>query len=164
MDQYMSEIRLMAFNFPPSGWALCNGQTLPINQNQALFSLLGTYYGGDGVRNFALPNLQGRVPIGTQGNYVIGQIGGEATHTLQLAELPQHTHLAQGTTSTPDAPIAANSFLAQVANMYGPASSLTPVIAGTIGNAGGSQPHDNSQPYLTVAFCIALQGVYPTRN
>jgi microcystin-dependent protein len=160
----MSEIRLMAFNFPPQGWAECNGQTLPINQNQALFSLLGTYYGGDGVRNFALPNLQGRIPIGTQGNYAVGQVGGEATHTLSLGELPMHTHLAQGTSTAGDSVVPAANYLGGTENFYGAATSLTPMVGGTVGNAGGSQPHDNMQPYITVAYCIALQGVYPTRN
>jgi microcystin-dependent protein len=160
----MSEIRLMAFNFPPQGWAECNGQTLPINQNQALFSLLGTYYGGDGVRNFALPNLQGRIPIGTQGNYVIGQVGGEPTHTLSLAEMPMHSHLAQGTSTAADSGVPTANYLGAVANFYGAATGLTPMVRGTVGNAGGSQPHDNTQPYITVAYCIALQGVYPTRN
>src|SRR3954468_4021761 len=99
---FLSESRMMSFNFPPQGWAQCNGQTLPINQNQALFSLLGTYYGGDGVRNFALPDLRGRVPIGTQGSYVVGQVGGEATHTLTLPEEPMHTHFVQATATAPD--------------------------------------------------------------
>src|SRR3954451_15426615 len=144
MDQYMSEIRLMAFNFPPQGWAQCNGQTLPINQNQALFSLLGTSYGGDGGRNFALPDLRGRVPIGTQGNYALAQVGGEATHTLALAEEPMHTHFVQGTATAPDDLAPVGNFLAPVTTMYGPATSLTPVVGTSIGNAGGSQPHENT--------------------
>ena len=154
----------MAFNYPPQGWAQCNGQTLPINQNQALFSLLGTYYGGDGVRTFGLPDLRGRVPIGTQGSYVMGQVGGEATHTLALAEQPMHSHYVQGTTTAPDAPAPVGNFLAPVTTMYGPATSLTPVVVTSIGNGGGSQAHEIMQPYLTIEYCIALIGVYPSRN
>jgi microcystin-dependent protein len=165
---YLSEIKIMSFNFAPKGWALCNGQLLPINQNQALFSLLGTMYGGNGQTNFALPNLQGQVPIhiGQQFN-VQGQTGGEQAHTLAISELPTHIHSANATSIAATAGNPANNRLlsqSTQAALYSNPSNLTAMNAGTIGNTGGSQPHDNMQPYLVLNFCIALQGVFPSRN
>jgi microcystin-dependent protein len=162
----MSEIKIMSFNFAPKGWAQCNGQLTPINQNQALFSLLGTMYGGNGQTNFALPNLQGQVPIhiGSEFN-VQGQAGGEQAHTLIQSEMPQHIHFLQaldagGTLGNPK-----GNLLAQVSNAYvAPAGNLTTLSPPTVANAGGSQAHNNMQPYLVLNFCIALQGVFPSRN
>lgn len=163
-DQYIGEIRMFAGNFAPTGWALCNGQLLPINQNQALFSLLGTTYGGDGRVNFALPNLQARVPIHTGSGYTLGQPGGEQAHTLSIQELPTHTHalMAQPATGTQLPPV--NAFLAQASNVYRTADNLTALNPGAVGNAGGSQPHTNLQPFLALSFCIALQGIFPSQN
>jgi microcystin-dependent protein len=161
---YLSEIRIMSFVFPPKGWALCNGQTLSISQNQALFSLLGNMYGGDGSRTFALPNLQGRVPVHRAPGFTQGQLGGEQAHTLTVGEEPVHTHAAMGTSTAGDAPIPAGNYLGAANNMYAPLANTTPISPTTIMNAGGSQPHQNMQPYTVLSFCIALQGVYPTPN
>jgi len=161
---FLSEIRIMAFNFPPKGWALCNGQLLPINQNQALFSLLGTTYGGDGRTNFALPNLQGRVPLHRGSGYVQGQAGGEQSHTLVVGEEPIHTHSVLGTITAGDSPIPGGNYLGAANNLYAPLANPTTLHPSTIGNAGSSAPHENMQPYLVLSFCIALQGVFPTQN
>jgi microcystin-dependent protein len=158
---------MTSFNFPPKGWALCNGQLLPINQNQALFALLGTTFGGDGRTTFALPNLQGRTPIHVGPGYTLGQRGGEQAHTLTVSELPQHVHLVQATNNAAAGDDAADNVLAQAGlNVYaplpGPPAGAMP--AGAVGNAGSSQPRPNMQPYLTISFCIALQGVFPSQN
>jgi microcystin-dependent protein len=165
-EPFLAEIRIMSFNFAPRGWALCNGQLLPINQNQALFSLLGTTYGGNGQTTFALPNLQGRTPLHTGGGLTLGQTGGEENHTLILAELPAHTHVASGVTVNGDTPAPANALLAAESTpMYAPPdANLVALVPGTITNIGGSQPHVNMQPFLTLTFCIALQGIFPSRN
>lgn len=164
-EPFLSEIRVMSFSFPPKGWALCDGQLLPINQNQALFSLLGTVYGGNGTQTFGLPNLQGRVPIHFGSGYVLGETGGEQAHTLTINEMPTHIHFAQGTSATGNAAPPANNLLALTpAQIYAAPGSLTTLQPGTIGNAGGSQPHSNLQPYLTITFCIALQGIFPSQN
>jgi microcystin-dependent protein len=160
----MSEIRIMSFNFPPQGWAECDGQLLPINQNQALFSLLGTTYGGDGRTTFGLPDLRGRAPLHFGNGFVLGQNGGEQTHTLTAIEQPTHTHFAQGTTTNADAPVPGGNLLGAANNAYGPAGNLTPLHPTSVSTVGGSQPHENMQPYLTLSFCIALQGVFPSRN
>lgn len=160
---FLGEIKIFAFNFPPRGWALCNGQLLAINQNQAIFSLLGTTYGGDGRVAFALPNLQGRSPLHTGSGIVLGQASGEETHTLSLSEIPGHTHslgaiTAPGNSAAP----AGNSFAAHRSGYAEGASvALNPQ---TVGNAGGSQPHANLQPYLVLTFCISLQGIFPSPN
>jgi microcystin-dependent protein len=154
----------MSFGFAPKGWALCNGQLLPINQNQALFSLLGTTYGGDGRTNFALPNLQGRVPLHRGNGFSQGQPGGEQSHTLVLGEDPVHTHSVVGSATAGDSPIPAGNYLGAADNLYAPLASPTTLHPSTIGNAGGSQPHENMQPYLVLSFCIALQGAFPTQN
>ncbi len=161
---YLSEIRIMSFGYPPRGWAQCNGQLLPINQNQALFSLLGTSYGGDGRVTFGLPNLQARVPLHAGPGYAIGQLGGEQTHTLTTIETPVHTHPVAGSTAAGGSPIPAGNFLGAAENVYAPLASATTLTAQTVGNAGGSQPHDNTQPYLALNFCMALQGIFPSRN
>ncbi|MGY4317767.1 phage tail protein [Bradyrhizobium quebecense] len=161
---FLSEIRMMSFNFPPKGWAFCNGQLLPINQNQALFSLLGTIYGGNGQTTFALPNLQGKVPLHAGSGFTIGQTGGETSHTLSIAEMPQHPHTFQGTTNGADNAAVTNNLMATSANLYTAPANLTTLDPSTVGNAGGSQPHENMQPYLTLSFCIALQGIFPSRN
>jgi len=164
---YMSEIKIMSFNFAPKGWALCNGQLLPINQNQALFSLLGTMYGGNGQTNFALPNLQGQVPIHIGQEFNIqGQAGGEPAHTLIMSEMPQHLHFAQGTTnSSGNLATPGNALLASLGStVYSPAGSLVALDPSSVSNVGGSQPHQNQQPFLVLNFCIALQGVFPSRN
>jgi microcystin-dependent protein len=161
---YLSEIKIMSFPFAPKGWAQCNGQLLPINQNQALFSLLGTMYGGDGRTTFALPNLQGRVPIHMGSGFPQGSLGGEQAHTLTLGEAPLHVHAAYGTSSDGDSPIPAGNFLGAADNMYAPLSNPVALTPATVTNAGGSQAHENMQPYLVLNFCIALQGIFPSQN
>ena len=164
-EPFLSEIRMFSFNFAPRGWALCNGQLLPINQNQALFSLLGTTYGGDGRVNFALPDLRARVPVHSGNGHTLGERGGEQAHTLLLAELPAHTHSAQASASAGAQNVPANNVVLsqRAAEIYRDPSSLAPMVAGTLSNAGESQAHLNMQPFLTLNFCIALQGVFPAR-
>jgi microcystin-dependent protein len=156
---------MMTFQFAPRGWALCNGQLLPINQNQALFSLLGTTYGGDGRTTFALPNLQGRTPLHVGSGYALGQPGGEVAHTLSTAELPSHGHTAQGSSANGSAISPAGGLLAQrPSQAYHAPTNLVAMMNGSLANFGGGQPHENMQPYLTVSFCIALQGIFPSQN
>jgi microcystin-dependent protein len=178
--QYMGEIRIMSFNYAPKFWAPCNGQLMSIQQNQALFSLLGTTYGGNGVQTFALPNLQTMVPGGVSSSYPPGAIAGEYFHTLLQTEIPQHAHLlkvdatAAGTANT-SLPAANKSFgqtagfasegTAPVFNMY--TTATTPLVAlatQALGNAGASQPHENRQPFLVLNVCISLSGIFPSRN
>ena len=166
-EPFLSEIRLMSFVFAPKGWALCNGQLLPINQNQGLFSLLGTTYGGDGRVNFALPDLRGRVPIHTGDGHTLGERGGEQAHTLSIAELPLHVHAENATTAVASTNTPTNALmLAQstAANLYASATNLVAMDAGSITNTGGSQAHLNMQPFLTLSFCIALQGIFPSQT
>lgn len=163
-EPFLAEIRMMSFGFPPKGWALCNGQLLPLNQNQALFSLIGTMYGGNGQTNFALPNLQGRVPIHMNQGFALAQNGGEQSHTLTIAEMPQHPHAFQGTTNNADNPTVTGTLMATSANLYTAPGNFTTLDPSTVANAGNSQPHENMQPYLTINFCIALQGVFPSQN
>lgn len=157
----------MSFVFAPKGWALCNGQLLPINQNQALFSLLGTTFGGDGRVNFALPDLRGRTPIHVGSAHTLGERGGEQAHTLSIAELPTHVHTANATTSaaTTSTP-GSGVILAQStgSSLYAGASNLQSMSPAAIVNVGGSQAHLNMQPFLTLSFCIALQGIFPSPN
>jgi len=162
-EPFLSEIRMMSFIFAPRGWALCNGQLLPINQNQALFSLLGTTFGGDGRVNFALPDLRARTPIHMGSGHTLGERGGEPAHTLSIAELPTHTHVAQASAAAGDTPIPAGNVLASAqGQMYGAAANLTALRADSVSNVGGSQAHLNLQPFLTLSFCIALQGIFPS--
>ncbi len=167
-EPFLSEIRLMSFVFAPKGWALCNGQLLPINQNQALFSLLGTTFGGDGRVNFGLPDLRGRAPIHVGSGHTLGERGGEQAHTLSIAELPTHVHAAQATTVTATTNTPTNTvMLAQstAANLYASgASNLGAMAPNAVANVGGSQAHLNMQPFLTLSFCIALQGIFPSPN
>jgi microcystin-dependent protein len=163
---YISELKLVSFNFAPKGWALANGQLLPINQNQALFSLVGTTYGGDGRVNFGLPNLQSRVPIHMGNGFSLGQNAGEASHTLSINEIPSHTHSLQGINATQNAGNPANGFLANTGSQsfYAAPNNLVAMFAGDISTVGGSQPHPNQSPYLVMNWIIALQGIYPTQN
>ncbi len=164
-EPFLSEIRIFSFGFAPKGWALCNGQLLPINQNQALFSLLGTTFGGDGRVNFALPNLQGNVPIHVGQGFVLGQKGGEQAHTLSIPELPTHTHIINATNNPASTNVPANNtLLGAVSNTYAPSANLTSLSPSEIGNVGGSQAHVNMQPFLTLNFSIALQGIFPSPN
>ena len=165
-EPFLSEIRIFSFGFAPKGWALCNGQLLPINQNQALFSLLGTTFGGDGRVNFALPNLQGNVPIHVGGGHTLGEKGGEQAHTLNMSEMPQHTHTANATSTNGGVIIPTGNLLAGgTPQLYhAPDGNLTALNAATIGNVGGSQAHLNMQPFLTLNFSIALQGIFPSPN
>lgn len=162
---YISEIRLFTFNFAPKGWAFCNGQLLPINQNQALFSLLGTTYGGDGRVNFGLPNLQGRVPMHQGSGLTLGELGGETTHTLTMAELPNHNHVVNGSPKTATVTTPAGNYLAtSPGNVYVQPPGNTSLMPAAVRTVGGSQPHDNMSPYLVLNFCIALQGIFPSQN
>lgn len=166
-EPFLAETRIMSFAFAPRGWAMCNGQLLPINQNQPLFSLLGTAFGGDGRVNFGLPDLRGRIPIHVGNGHNLGEKGGEQAHTLSVAELPAHTHglkiLTQAVTT--NIPVANSTALANTApnQVYSNSDkNLTAMNSGSITNIGGSQAHLNMQPFLSLNFCIALQGQFPS--
>ena len=176
---FLGELKIVSFNFAPKGWALCNGQLLPINQNQPLFALFGTMYGGDGRVNFALPNLQGRVPVGVGGGSftVQGQVAGEINHTLITSEMAAHQHFTMVKNSAPDLgggnQPATNKVTAQglaaatgtpVVNIYGTGTPNIGMGPSSMTNIGGSQPHPNQQPFLTLNICVALQGIFPSRD
>lgn len=168
---FMSEIRMFGFDYAPRNWAPCSGQILPISQNQALFSLLGTTYGGDGQTTFGLPNLQGRVPVHFgQGQGLsprnLGDVYGEENHTLTVNEIPSHSHVPEADSNNATSPSPVDNVWAKQPDGYLPyaATGGAPMRAGLIGNTGNGQPHPNQQPYLVVNFCIALQGIFPSRN
>ena len=167
-EPFLSEIRLMSFNFPPKGWSFCDGTLLPINQNQALFSLMGTTYGGDGRQTFGLPDLQDRVPMHMGSGHTLGERGGEQAHTLSISELPTHVHTANATSASADSPApSATRMLAQSALSplyHPPTSSLQTMAGNALANVGGSQAHLNTQPFLVINFCIALQGIFPSQT
>lgn len=167
-DPYIGEIKIISFTYPPKGWAFCNGQLLPIAQNQALFSILGTMYGGNGQTNFALPNLQGRMPIHqgiNQGSYNVGQAAGEIAHTLTINEIPAHLHpaVAQSVASTPGSSPANAIWATAGSESFAPTPN-TQLNPAAVKTTGGSQPHDNQTPYLVLNFVIALVGIFPSRN
>jgi microcystin-dependent protein len=163
-EPFLSEIRLMSFAFAPRGWALCNGQLLPINQNQALFSLLGTTFGGDGRVNFGLPDLRGRIPIHAGGGHTLGERGGEQAHTLSIAELPTHTHVVLAVLHIGQLTDPVGNLPAIALNAYRAPDALTSLAPESVGAIGGSQAHLNMQPFLTLNYCIALQGTFPSPN
>ena len=166
-EPFLSEIRIMSFSFAPKGWALCNGQLLPINQNQALFSLLGTTFGGDGRVNFALPDLRGRVPIHVGSGHTLGERAGEQAHTLSIAELPAHVHnvgVINNTIADQQYPSTTTHWASGGSFAGFHQSSNTGMDPGTVLPTGGSQAHLNMQPFLTLNVCIALQGIFPSQN
>jgi microcystin-dependent protein len=165
-EPFLSEIRIMSFIFPPKGWALCNGQLLPINQNQALFSLLGTTYGGDGRVNFALPDLRGRVPIHMGDGHTLGEKAGSEAVTISQQTMPQHIHFMQASTNLATLDTIAGNLLGKLGS---PIYSQTPQNLAvydpvSISNVGGNQPHTNMQPFLVLSYCIALQGIFPSQT
>lgn len=163
---FLAEIRIMSFNFPPKGWAFCNGQLLPIAQNQALFALLGTVFGGNGQTNFGLPNMQGRTPIHRGNGFVLGERDGQQNHTLLTSEMPAHFHVLNATAKDADTGTPAAGLVLGNAsiNLYRTASTPVPMELGIVGTTGGSQPHLNMQPFLALSFCISLQGIFPSQN
>jgi len=163
-EPFLSEIKIVSFNFPPKGWALCNGQFLPINQNQALFALLGTTYGGNGQTTFALPNLRGRVPIHMGSGFTLGEAAGSTSVTVNIHQLPTHLHTLNATDQNGATPNPSNAILARVNNLYAGPTSLTTMNPQSVTSVGGSQPHNNMMPYLTLNFIIALQGIFPSQN
>ena len=169
-EPFLSEIRIVSFNFAPKGWAFCNGQLLPINQNQALFSLLGTTFGGNGQTTFALPNLQGKTPIHVGNGHVLGETGGQEAHTVTMSEMPQHLHFFNATSvqaSQADGNVPGNTkMLSQSIGdlFYASPGNSVAMAPSAVSNVGGSQPHLNMQPYLALSFCIALQGIFPSPN
>jgi microcystin-dependent protein len=164
---FLGEVKMVSFNFAPKGWALCNGQFLPINQNQALFSLFGTMYGGNGQTTFALPDLRDRTPLHFGAGFTQGQAGGEIAHTLAISETPAHSHGLNGSSTIANQVVPAGSLLGVnavddiFASTLGTAAVLSPAAVTSV---GGSQAHSNVQPYLTLNFCVALQGIFPSRN
>jgi microcystin-dependent protein len=163
-DPFLSEIRIFSINYAPQGWALCNGQLLPINQNQPLFALLGTTFGGNGQTTFALPDLRVRVPIHVGSGHTLGEKAGEQAHTVSIAELPTHTHTVNASSTNAATPIPGGNLLAAANNLYAGPTNLTALGPSMIANVGGSQAHQNMQPFLALSFCIALQGLFPSPN
>ncbi len=167
-EPFLAEIRIVGFNFAPRGWAFCDGQILPINQNQSLYSLLGTTYGGDGRTSFALPDLRSRTPIHKGDGRQLGQKSGAETVTLTAAQIPAHTHAVKASSTPADnnRPTGRVLGAATGGDVYRDpeAATATALRSGTVTNAGGGQAHENMQPYLTVGFVIALQGLFPSRN
>jgi microcystin-dependent protein len=162
---FLAELRLFSCDFAPAGWAQCNGQFMPISQNQALFALLGTTFGGNGQTTFALPNLRGRVPVHTGQGLVLGEVTGENAHTLTLQELPTHAHELRGSGTAGNTQAPANNVLARTTNnIYLDPVALTPLDATMTSSVGGTQPHENRQPYIKMNWCIALQGIFPSPN
>jgi microcystin-dependent protein len=162
-NNFIGQMMLASWSYAPNGWRMCNGQILPINQNQALFSLLGTYYGGDGMRTFALPNLQGQAPIGFAPAYPIGSTGGEEMHTLVASEVPSHSHALNAYASSDVEAPAGNLLGGTPGTIFAPANNLVAMQNQTVSTIGG-QGHENRQPYLVMNWCIALNGIYPSRN
>lgn len=164
-EPFLGEIKIVSFNFAPKGWALCNGQLLPINQNQALFSLFGTSFGGNGQTTFGLPDFRGRAPIHQGEGFIIGQSGGQEFHTLIANEMPQHFHFLQASKTAGNTNALNAGMLAIVSGgLYGNPASLTSILPSTITSVGGNQPHENRQPSLVLTFIVALQGIFPSRN
>ena len=168
-EPFLAEVRMVGFNFAPRGWAFCDGQIMPINQNQSLYSLLGTTYGGDGRTSFALPELRGRTPIHKGGSHTLGQKGGAEIHTLSGSEMAAHTHTAKASSSPGDQAVPTGRILADstapLLIYLDPVAATNQAIrGGTVTNTGGGQYHDNMQPYLTINFCIAIKGLFPSRN
>lgn len=169
-EPFLAEVRMVGFDFAPRGWAFCDGQILPINQNQSLYSLLGTTYGGDGRTTFALPDLRGRTPLHQDSqSHPLGERSGTETVTLTAAEIPQHTHAAvassaEGDTNSPSNTLLASEVAPEAAYRAPEATGRTALRHGTVANTGGSQSHNNMQPYLAVNFCIAIAGLFPSRN
>lgn len=163
-EPFLAEVRIMSFNFAPRGWALCNGQLLPINQNQALFSLLGTTYGGNGQVNFALPNLQGRVPVHMGNGISQGEAGGQTTVTLTSQQMPQHVHVLMGSSAAQNTVVPSGLLAVTTPSEFYGGTPNAVASAASIGSTGGSQPHNNMQPSLVLNFCIALQGIFPSQN
>jgi microcystin-dependent protein len=161
---FLGEVKIISFNFPPKGWAFCNGQLLPINQNQALFSILGTTYGGDGRTTFALPNLQGRTPIHVGNGFVLGERGGEQAHTIIMSEMAAHTHAAMASPNTADQGTAPTFLWANGNQPAYTGSANGTMNPASVTSVGGSQPHQNMSPYLVLNFIIALQGIFPSQN
>src|ERR1700738_901120 len=167
-EPFLGEIKIISWNFPPKGWAFCNGALLPINQNQALFSLFGTTYGGDGRVNFALPNLQGRTPIHVGQGFTQGQVGGETAHTLNMSEMTTHTHTPVGTSTAAALATPSGNFWEsggrQIYFKQPPTTSPSAMAPQAISTVGGSQAHENMSPYLVLNFIVALQGIFPSQN
>lgn len=163
-EPFLSEIKIVSFNFAPKGWALCNGQQLPINQNQALFALLGTTYGGNGQTTFALPNLRGRLPIHMGAGHTLGEAAGSSAVTITQQTMPQHLHFEMAQPAAGNQLPAVGGLFAQASNVYRTPDSLIAINPASVSNVGGSQAHNNMMPYLCLNFIIALQGIFPSRN
>jgi microcystin-dependent protein len=164
-EPFLSEIKIVSFNFAPRGWALCNGQLMPINQNQALFALLGTTFGGNGQTNFALPNFRGRVPIHVGNGHTLGEASGSTTVTVSQQQMPTHNHTSMGSQTDGNTPSPSNTVLAGTpALIYGAPNSPTTLNPANVTSVGGSQPHNNMMPYLVLNIIIALQGIFPSPN
>jgi microcystin-dependent protein len=161
---FLGELKLISWNFAPQGWAFANGQFLPINQNQALFSLFGTMYGGNGQTTFAIPDLRGRTPIHMGAGFTLGQAGGQEAHTLTISEMPAHNHFVSANSGNADTAIAIGNFLAATASLYNAPNALTTLLPATVSNVGGSQSHENRQPYLVINVIVALVGAFPSQN
>jgi microcystin-dependent protein len=163
-EPFLGEIRVISWNYPPKGWAFCNGALMQINQNQALFSILGTTYGGDGRTTFALPNLQGRVPVHVGNGISLGQAGGETSHTISISEMPAHGHVPVGTSVAASLRTPSGNLWAASASSPFAATANTSMNPASVSQSGGSQPHENQPPYLVLNFVIALQGIFPSQN
>jgi microcystin-dependent protein len=164
-EAFLSEIRMFSFVFAPRGWALCNGQLLPINQNQALFALLGTTYGGNGQTNFALPDLRDRVPMHPGNGHTLGEKAGQTSHTITMSEMPAHSHLVQVNGTGPNKPSPLNNYFSANTGFlpYGSPANIA-MNAGLVSTVGGSQAHENMSPYLVISMCMCLSGVFPSQN